>query len=565
MKIIKLFSNSFKVWIIFLLSVTYVSGRADNGKSHALFLMQTGEVEKSIDKFISYCSKEKVADLETLQQMCYILMKKGVDTDDVETQLLSIFGSGIAQSKNSLEIIEKGLQSNDAQVQLVSLHFLSQYPEDRVDNLLIQAMSSDYLQIRVEAAYILASRKHPSAVGQIESLMQKLPFFFKPYFPKLFAISGTAEATASLKKLMSDPYPITRVQAIISAAVTNRDDLVDLIRKAASHTNIAEQETSAFALGILKDSKSYNVLKKLSKSKDQNVRLAAYKSLYILGETKYGENIKKLALGSNVFAINALAEIENSEATLLTLCKSPNFQVRINAVLSLLRRKDSRCVGFLKEFFVTDTKDIAYQVSHSLGYAHNAIKPIASSSQRLKDPTLDLSLSLNLKQAYLREVLELEEEALIEVAKFIFDNSQNDLVPLLVTLLENKQSPATISFLKENAKKAGAPFIRDYCHLALFRMNEGKEHEAYIRGWLLRQNHNELIRLQPYLSFNVRSEKTKYDLDTDEKSRLLIDVYLSLASKQDEMSIYSVLDAMKKGNPKNRYVLAGLLILACSH
>ena len=551
--------------IIILLLTTYVFGDSEKSKNHVLFLMQAGEVERSIDRFISYCSKEKTADLETLQQMCYILMKKGIDADDVETKLLSVFGAGIAQSKNSLEIIERGLQSNDAQVQLVSLHFLSQYPEDYVDNLLIQAMSSDYLQIRVEAAYILATRKHPSAVGQIESLMQKLPFFFRPYFPKLFAISGTAEATASLKKLMSDPYPITRVQAIISAAATNRDDLVDLIRKAASHTNIAEQEISAFALGILRDSKSYKILKHLSKSPDKNVRLAAYKSLYSLGETSYDENIKKMALNSNVFAINALAEVENTEDTLLVLCKSPNFQVRINAMLSLLRRKDSRCVGFLKEFFVSDTKDIAYQISHSLGYAHSAIKPIPSSSQRLKDPTLDLSLSLNLKQAYLREVLELEEEALLEVAKVIFDNSQNDLVPQLVSLLENKQSSATVSFLKNYTKKAGAPFVRDYCHLALFRMNEGKEHEAYIREWLLRQNHNELIRLQPYLSFNIRPEKTKYDLDTDETSRLLIDVYLSLASKQDEMSIYSVLDAMKKGNPKNRYVLAGFLVSACSH
>ena len=565
MKNIRFFTINFKIGVTSLLLITCILGSIDKGKNHVLFLMQTGEVEKSIEKFISYCSKEKIADLETLQQMCYILMKKGIDTNDIETQLLSIFGSGIAQSKHSLEIIEKGLQSNDAQVQLVALHFLSQYPEDRVDNLLIQAMSSDYLQIRVEAAYILASRKHPSAVGQIESLMQKLPYFFRPYFPKLFAISGTAEATASLKKLMSDPYPITRVQAIISAALTNRDDLIDLIRKAASHTNIAEQEISAFALGILKDSKSYKVLKHLSKSPDQNVRLAAYKSLYSLGETSYGDKIKKMALGLNVFAINALAEVENSENTLLVLCKSTNFQVRINAMLSLLKRKDSRCVGFLKEFFVSDTKDIAYQISHSLGYAHSAIKPISSSSQRLKDPTLDLSLSLNLKQAYLREVLELEEGALLEVARFIFSNSQNNLVPLLVSLLENKQSPATILLLKEYTKKAGAPFIRDYCHLALFRMNEGKEHEAYIRGWLLRQNHNELIRLQPYLSFSVRPEKTKYDLDTDEKSRLLIDIYLSLASKQDEMSIYSVLNAMKKGNPKNCYVLAGILILACSH
>jgi HEAT repeat protein len=535
------------------------------GKSHVLYLMQIGETEKSIDKYISYCSEENMADLETLQKMCQILMKKGVETKDPQTQLLAIFGAGIAQSSASFEVIENGLKSDDPQTQLVALHFISQYPEDRVDNLLINAMSSEHLQIRIEAAHILARRKHPSAVGQIESLMQKLPFFFKPYFPQLFAISGTAEAIASLKRLISDPYPITRVQAIMSVAMTQRDDLVDLIRKAASHTNHAEQEISAYTLGILKDSSSHKLLTRLSKSKDQNVCLAAYRSLYLLGDATYKNQIIQMAERQNLFAINALAEIEGSENTLFKLCSSKNLAVRINAMLSLLRRKDLRCVSFLKEFFISDTKDIAYQISHSIGFAHSAIKTISSASQKLKSQTVDLSLSLNLKQAYLREVLELDEKALIEVAKTIFDNNQNNLVPLLVSLLENKQTILTKALLKKYAKKAGAPFIRDYCNLALFRINEDKECESYIKKWLLRQNHNEIIQLQPYLSFNVRPENTKYDLDTTETSRLLIDIYLALASKQDEMSIYAVLDAMKKGNPKNRFVLAGLLILACSN
>ena len=53
-----------------------------------------------------------------------------------------------------------------------------------------------------------------------------------------------------------------------------------------------------------------------------------------------------------------------------------------------------------------------------------------------------------------------------------------------------------------------------------------------------------------------------YDLTPEDNSRLLIETYQSLAEKQADRSIDLLLEAMKDGNPKNRYVLAGLLLRA---
>ena len=108
----------------------------------------------------------------------------------------------------------------------------------------------------MEAAYQLANRKHRSAVGQIESLMQRIPPMFRFYFPQFFALIGTSEAITILKALIEDPYTFVRVESILAAARFDRDDLLPAIRAAATHANISEQEAAACALGTLKDSKS---------------------------------------------------------------------------------------------------------------------------------------------------------------------------------------------------------------------------------------------------------------------------------------------------------------------
>lgn len=555
-------------YLLFFISVCFASEKIRFSESnidqrHVLFLIHANEIEKGIDKYLKICIDQNKPDFDTLQTICLILLQNGANSKDSESQLLALFGAGTASSSKSLDILEKGLLSSDPQVQMTALHFLGQFPEDRIDNLLIRAMGSEFLPIRMEAAYLLAQRRHPQAVGQIQTLMGKLPYFFKPYFPPLFAISGTKEAIHVLKKLIFDPNPYVRIQAISSAATLQRDDLLPLIRKCIAHPNIAEQEASAFALSVLQDSDSIASLQRLTRSVDEQVRLSAYKALYLLGDHSYATSILKLAKQKNLFAIEALSEIPNSEDLLYELCLDKNIQVRVNAVISLLKRKDPRCIPYLKEILIKDSKDIAFQIQHSMGRSLRAIKVISSAKQRLKDPFIDLSLSLSLKEHFLRETLELDPLHFLKVARMILDQRQNDLVPLLMSLLENVQTKEVISFLKHYAQKAGAPFIRDYCNLALFRLDEGKEYELYIRAWLKRQNHLNIIQLKPVLPWNIRP-KDHYTLDPDEASKLLIDIYLTLAAKQDEKSIYAVLEALKKGNPKNRYVLAGLLIRALS-
>ena len=51
-------------------------------------------------------------------------------------------------------------------------------------------------------------------------------------------------------------------------------------------------------------------------------------------------------------------------------------------------------------------------------------------------------------------------------------------------------------------------------------------------------------------------------LTNKETTQLLVDCFTALSERKNKQSIHCILDAIKKGNPKNRYALAGMLLRA---
>ncbi len=529
-------------------------------KMHALFLMQNNEVESALDRYQQYCRSAGRYDFETLQQMGLIMLQKGIQTQDPQTFLMTLFGAGISGSSGALEIIEKGMDHPDPQVQLLSLHFIAQFEDDKTNDLLNRAMSSDYLSTRMEAAFYMSQRKHPHAVGQIEGLMFRLPPVFKPYFPSFFALLGTSDATAALKRLIEDPDPQVRIESILNVAKLGRDDFLPMLRRRLSHSHIAEIEATLFAIGALKDSSSLQKLKKLSHSPVDSIRLAAALALLQLGDRSAVPEIIDMANHHYLFAILSLGSVAGSEETLAELLESHDFQVKMNAALALLQRRDPRCLPTLCEILISDSRDFAFHPMGSLGRTLSAFKAVPSAELRAKDPTIDLSYSMALREHFLREAIHLPEEAFLKLAMTIFQKQQNDLVPTTISLLENLRTDRAIQLLKEGTKKISSPLIRDYCYLSLYRLKIEGPYEEYINHWVNTQKNGELIRLRPLLPWKYRMDQSDYTLSAEETSKLLIDSFLAIANRRDEKSISLLLNAVQHGNPQNRYALMGLLM-----
>jgi HEAT repeat protein len=543
--------------------IATLKDRAGINKLHILYLLQSKEFNRAIDLYREYKETLCRHDFEILQQMALIILEQGARSPDPETQLISIFGSNIAGIAASIDILEAGIASPQPQTQMAAIQFLGHLQDDRCEELLTKAMSSDYFFTRLEAAYQLAMRKSRTAVGQIESLMYKVPPQMRFFFPQFFALIGTSDAITLLRHMMDDQFHMTRIEAILSAARFGRDDLLPMIRSRATHLNIAEQEACATAIGYLKDSKSVLLLKNLAQSPSLNVKLAAKHSLYLLGEESAKDEVISLAKEGNLLAISLLGSIPGMADTLLPLTKDSNLQIRFNAIFSSLRLGDPRILEGLLEFLIRDSRDLGFQPQNSVGNSLMAWKVIPSAQQHQKESPNDLlAFSINVREHMLKACLELPPEEFLKIANVLFDSRQSDLIPLLIALMENLQTPETIELLEIKAQTAGAPLTRAYCNLALLRLKKGEQYKTAVLNWISIKKNTEMLRFRPMLPWNVKiSEKANaFELTPEEHSRLLIECYQTIVLEHDDQSIDIILEGLKSGHHKNRPVLAGLLI-----
>jgi HEAT repeat protein len=548
--------------LFFLFWVTAPLHPAEEIKLHALYLMQQNQIEESLGRYREFSHQTGSHDFEVLQRMGLILLQKGIQNENPQIFLMSLLGAGLSGSSGALEILEKGLFCPDPQLQLLSLHFIAQFDDDKASDLLNRAMSSDYLSTRMEAAFYMAQKKHPHAVGQIEGLMFRLPPAYRPYFPSFFASLGTSDATKTLRRLIEDPDPQVRVESILNVARLGRDDFLPLLRKRLTHSHVAELEAAIFAVGVLKDTFSSDKLKKLSSSSIDSLRLAATRALLHLGDRKSLSLIEEMAKKQNLFAIAALGEIPGSEELLASFASSKDIQVRINTAISLLQRRDARCLSALSELLLADSRDLAFYPFLSIGRTQSAMKAVPSAELRASDPTLNLGFSVAIREHLLREAIHLPEENFLQLAAMIFQKQQNDLIPTLIQLLENLRTEGAIGLLKQGTEKISSPLIRDYCYLSLYRLKQEGPYEEYMNHWVMHQKHEELIRLRPLLPWRYRMEQADYTLTPEETSHLLIEAFLAIANQRDEKSINFLLEAIQLSNPINRYALMGLLMRA---
>ena len=536
-----------------------------SSNNQMLYLVQSGEVEKGIALYQDNLKTEQDHDLSVLEQLGYILIHQGARNKDEESQLLSMYGLSIVGSPEELRLYEIGITSRNPHIQIATIRFLSTIQDDQVESLLFKAFNSPYLIARLEAAHALSMRRSNQVTGIINALMQKLPPHLHVYFPELFGMIGTSEATGILKQMINNRHLHIRLAAILAAAKFKRDDFLHDIRIATTHADQAEQEACATALGYLKDSHSIPLLKTLTQSEHHNVKLAACHALVMLGEYHFREPIINMALKKNLFAISLLAFIPDTESFLTSLLQDDNFQVQANSALALLRKRDPKCVPVLLKMLINNEKDWGFQPFYSLGNSLVAWKIIPSSTQYAKKMQKDIhSITLALREQILLYALELPEKNFLHIANTIFTHPQNDLIPLLVHLLGNTNTPNAIALLQKESHHTGAPFIRIYCHLALYRMNHENLHRNILCDWVKSQKNHEIFRFRFMLPWtnHIYTQNTAFQLTPEDTSRLLIETLETLAENQDAHYIDMLLTLIRSGNVKNRYALAGLLIKA---
>ncbi len=549
--------------VLLLICFSYPLGAFDQqATSRVLYLLQRDFTAQAIEAYQETYQECGTHDSELIQSIALSLLLEGYRTKDPETQLMTLFGAGISLNEKLLGLLEQALTCSVPELQLVALNFLARFQNDLADEALDKAMASDFLLIRLEAAHQLALKRYPSVVPQTEALIQKVPVQILPLFPQLFGMIGTADAIKVLRKMLLHSDNKVRIEAIRSVAKYGRDDLLRQVRTQATHHHPAQQEVCAQALGIMKDTHSLPQLEKFAKSNTMSIRLAALHALFDLGKKEVSEEIVTAAKNLDLFAITLLGSIPGSQEVLFELSSHSNVQVRINAAMALLDHQDPRCLPILCEVLIHSSRDLALSQMTTPGKTLVCYKVIPSATENLKDDALSYELSLNLREKILIKAADLAEDDFLKLAYTLFESHQNDLVPSIVQLLEQLQTPRAIELLKMSHQKAGAPLIRNYCNLALYRLREQGPYLENLKTWIAQQQTEELIRFRPIIPWELRDHSASYHITPEETSRLLVEAFETIAQMQEKESIDIILNAIRFGNTKNKYALAGLLIRA---
>lgn len=546
-----------------LASEPSLENKQQTASNHILYLMHTGEAAKALQAYEEYRKLTGSNDFELLEQIGLILLDQGFRTRDPEIQRLTLFGAGISTNEKALYILEDGIATGEPEQQLIAMNFLSRFQNDRADLAIQKAMGSNSLLIRLETAFKLSLRKDPKAVGQTEALMAKVPEQIWPIFPQIYAASGSPEAKKILRKLMTHKDELVRIATVLSLAENGHDDFIPHIRRMLMHHGAAQQEACATALGLLKDETSANALLQLTKNPNPNIKLAAFASLYRLGRHDTLKEVAAIANTGNIFAINLLGEMPGSEETLVNLMSHDHLQIKVNAAVALLELSDRRCLQIIAQLLLRDSRDLAIGKVGSQGTSLHALKVVPSAQQNLEDDAVAIELSLHLREDLLIKAVELPEPEFIALANAIFTSQQNDLIPTLIDVLENHPTPAVLELLKKHQQKVGAPLIRNYCNLALYRLKEPGPYAQNLLDWVTQQRNIDMIQFRPLVPIDQRDKNnTAFELTPQETSRLLVEAIESFVISQNDHGVDALISVIQSGNPKNKYALIGLLMRA---
>jgi HEAT repeat protein len=527
-----------------------------------IFLIQHDQQEQAIALYQQRFKEAGVHDFELLHRIGLAVLEQGFRQSDPEIQLLTLFGASLSIHNDAYYILEESLKNKQPQIQLVALRALACLQSDRADKALQRALSSDYLLIRLEALNQLCLKRHPEAIAQAESLMYKMPAILLPVFPQFFATSSQPQAVRHLRKLLNHYDQKVRLQAILSIIKYKRDDFLPQLRRLLNQLTYNGQEACATALGIFRDEASAQKLEALTASAYPQVSLAACLALYRMGREEAGDQIKEKAQEGDPFAISLLGEIEGGEEILVDLLHHSNMQVRLNATVALLEKNDSSCLEGLQEFLIRNKQDFGFTQMHSPGRSLEAWKAVPSASQVLKDDATAYCSSLEFREELLTKACHLPEQDFLKIASLVFRYQQNALIPHLISLLEEINSPGVIEFLKTYQHMVGAPLVRQYCTLALYRLQEEGSYGEQLRQWVENSYDQALIRFRPMKPWDTSLNDANYQLTPEETSALLVETFQAFAANQDSLGVEVLLEAIRSGHKKNRYALAGLLLRA---
>lgn len=550
--------------ILFLcMSIDSLAAMASSMEHRIFYLAHQGKFEQAITLYKQVTKDSDAIEYGPLQQLALVILQRAVKSKDPLEQLLGFYGAALSGNTEAMSLLMSGLEHPVPQIQLISMDLLGRLGGDESEVILQKSASSTNILARLLALQMLLRGQHPVAFSQLEALYRKVPAVLHPLFPSFFGLSHDPRAMRTLRRMLNDPSAEVRIATLLTIAQQGKEELKTQLRLCIGRLDPREQEVGAYGAGVFRDREAIPLLLAVGTGCPIEVRLARLLALEHLGVNKETPFCIEVAKRGNLFAIQLLSELEGGVDPLIELCKSSVLDVRYNAALALLKKKDKRALPYVMELLIEDPRDLAINRIQSPGKTLEAYRISTSAVLTHATNPEVLAESLEIRKQILANLLTLPTEVFFDVAKTLFQRQQKDLVPTAVDFLVKIGSKQSQELLREAQNQVGAPFVRMCCVIGLYRV-EGSRHESKkIREWLMAHKKQEMVEINPTpVVTNASALISGYTLSPQEDTLLFLQALEAVVEKQQEESISIVLDLLASGHVKNQPVLAGLLLRA---
>lgn len=533
----------------------------DASKHNIIQQVYRNNDSQAVAAYRKYCGIQE-NDFSALRELGFAILKRDVNSSDPLIQKLAFVGIGFTADEYAISFFHQAIKSPNPEVQLYGLSQLCQYHDSSAEEALRRAMSSPYLLLRLEAVFLLTKGGYPSALSQIEALMQKCPDEAYPIFADMLASIGNEGALQILRKLLMHPNQKIRQAVILSSAKYHLDRHASYIRALASQHDPIQQEACAFALAALKDAHAVPLLIKISQSQIAETALAASLALYNLGYVSHKERILQQARQGSLFAMHALSSLDDSEKLLLELYQNGDSFIRLNAATALLEAKNRKAPQCMLDYLSPSTPRLPIIKAWSPGKTLFAYKtaPLETFDTELWETVCELSLSE--RELWLKQCFLCSKPGSLWLAEQLVQRRQNDLMPALFHLLEESHTEESIRLLEKWTEIHGYPLVRNYARVALLHHGEKKIIYNQLKEWLLEQSKTDLFNFRPSLSQlkYFDNDIIQTDLKPIESAQLFLDALNALVAEQDEESVSFLLDGLSQSHLSLHPIFAALLI-----
>lgn len=497
-------------------------------------------------------------DYALLQKMAKVLLHEGAKNPDPEIQLMCLVAFSISSEPSLHFLLRQSLDpKKEPQLQLATVSILGKMQDDRANELLKKALASPYLLLRLEAIYHLAKNQVAEVFEPMQSLFAKCPPEALPLFAQIAVELDDAQNDRFIRQLLSHQNVHLRVEMLKEIRKHKLDHFTDQIVKLASESQVSQQEAAFLTLAVLQNSCDLDFLERGRLHAQPEVSLAALVALASKSDKSALLEIQERAKKEELFAFDALATLEDlSSAKIFRnfLENSSSSDIKLNALCSLLRLKETCTVEQIAPFLLDDGRDLGYLVNTSPGGGFQFFRALSSAHQNDKNYPLLLEKTIALKQQLLIAFFENAEDQFLSLAKLILAHNQKELLPLTLQLLENIHNDEIYDYLYQQTIFSSSSFVRGYAALTLFRLEPNQVNTERLLRWIKAQINFSLIQVKQ------KKHELHSALSYEETSQLFLESLEALVMQKSSAAIETLLYLIAHGNEKNRYALAGLLI-----